>query len=407
MSRYMYKVRDGRGELSTGVVEGASLEDAGSSLRSQGKFIVKITQIDDGEHTFEDAGPTRRKKITRTDVMVFAHQMAVMIETGVPISEALDCVVDQCPKESFKTVLADVAERVQAGNEFSRALQEHPKVFPTIMTSLIRAAEVSGKLGTILERVAQYLAKEQAVTRKIRGALTYPAIMLSLVGVVTIFLLTFVLPRFAGIYESRGATLPAPTQFLMALSNLLTEQWQMLGGTLLLVVIAGFMFMQSPSSKTVFDFLKLNMPLIGPLFSKLYLTRACRTMGTMLAAGVPILEMVGIVRNVTENTYFDALWDEVDQGLQRGSQLSAPFFQSNLVPRSVAQMIYSGEKAGRVGSVMEKIAEFTEEEFDERVRQTTQYIEPLMVITMGLIIGFVAIALLLPIFNVGRVVGSG
>lgn len=408
MSRFIYKVRDHKGELSTGVVQAVSADEAGQVLRSQGKFIVRLDPIQHDPAASSTGGkPSAGTKIKRSEVAVFANQMAVMIETGVPVSEALDCIVDQCQNESFKAVLSDVTEKVQAGTELSRALGEYPRVFPTIMTSLIRAAEVSGQLGPMLQRISIYIEKEQKTIRKVRGAVTYPMVMLALVLTVTVFLLTFVLPRFAGIYETRGAALPTPTRLLIGMSNTMMDHWQSILASLCVAAVAGYLFVQSSAGRKLIDFVKLNTPLIGPLFRGLYLTRACRTMGTMINAGVPILEMVSIVRHVTDNSYYQELWDDVDESLKQGAQLSAPMFDSTLVPRSVAQMIYSGEKAGRVGQVMEKVAQFSEDEFDESVRQTTQYIEPMLVITMGLIIGFVAIALLLPIFNVSTVVSGG
>jgi type IV pilus assembly protein PilC len=328
------------------------------------------------------------------------------METGVPIAEALDCLIEQCDHEAFRIVLEDVNASVNAGGAFSDALERHAHIFPNIMISLIRAAEVSGTLGSMLHVVSGYLAKEQRTAKKIKSALTYPAMMLVLVAAVTVFLLIFVLPSFASIYADRGATLPAPTRMLMSISNGAQTWWHIAIGGALAAAAAVVLALRTAGGRALYDTFLIRTPVLGTLFKKLYITRAFRTMGTMLAAGVPILEMVQIVRQVTPNRVFLKLWDETEANLNQGAQLSAAMFDSPLIPRSIAQMVFAGEKAGRMGPVMDKVADFTEEEFDEQVSATTQYIEPAITLLMGGVIGFVAIALLLPIFTVSNVVAS-
>ncbi len=407
MNRFMYKSRDGRGELATGVVQAATVEDASRLLRGEGKFILSLNAVNHDDEVADPAAERTRTRVKRKQIINFAHQLAIMIDTGVPISEALDCIVEQTDDEVFKEVLEDVTSQVQAGGELSTALRKYPKVFPEVMTSLVRASEISGTMGSMLDRVSVYMAKEQATVKKIRGALAYPAVMLFLVIAVTIFLLVFVLPTFAEIYDSRGAALPMPTRILMFLSSGLIGYWYLWVGGVIGSGLTFSLMLKTPTGRRLLDYIKLNIPLIGNLFQKLYIARACRTMGTMIDAGVPILDMVSIVRQVTNNVFYEDLWDDVDERLRQGSQLSEAMFTSPLIPRSVAQMIHSGEKAGRMGHVVQRIAEYTEEEFDEQVKQATQFIEPALIATMGCIVGFVAISLLLPIFSISKVVAGG
>jgi type IV pilus assembly protein PilC len=435
MAQFQYKARDGRGQLSEGTVAAPSASQAGAILRGQGMFVIAVkeavgkaakaarpaakpkAETDTATKPYnapvQDAGaddwePTvGRQKIRRQDVITFAHQLAVMVDTGVSISEALSCCADQSESEGFKKVLVEVADEVRGGRELSAALALHEKVFPTVMVSLVRASEMSGTMGKMLDRISKYMAKEAVTTRKIKSALTYPAIMITAVLLITSGLLLFVLPRFASIYSNRGAALPAPTQLLMGLSDSIQNFWWAYLLVIAGLVTTGVMGFTTEAGRRITDRLKLNMPVIGTLFRKLYVTRSMRTMGTMLEAGVPILDMIPIVRSVTNNCHFDEFWDEVDNRLRNGSQLSAPFFSSELIPRSVAQMVFAGEKSGRLGDVMYKVAEYTEDEFDEQVKQATNYIEPAMVVTLGAIIGFVAIALLLPIFQVSSVASGG
>jgi type IV pilus assembly protein PilC len=412
MPRFLYQARDGRGESLTGVVQAVSLEEAGRMLRGEGKFIVKLAPTADeapaGAASEAPAAGScaRHGKVKRGEVIYFAHQLAVMMQTGVPLSEALQCCVDQAQNPAFKAVLDDVAKSVQAGGEFSSALHKYPKVFPTVMPSLIRASEVSGTMGTMLDRIAGYMTKEAATIKHIRSAMMYPLFMMAMALGVTIFLLAFVLPRFAKIYTAKKAVLPAPTRLLLFLSDSLVSYWWLWLALAIAGSVGGYFFSKSPSGRRFFDYLKLHTPIIKHVFTQFYLSRACRTMGTMTAAGVAMLDMVAIVKQVTQNVYYDELWDAVDDRLRAGSQLSEPLFASPLVPRSIAQMIYSGEKSGRLGQVLTRVAEFTEEEFDRVVKTATQFIEPLMIGVMGGLIGFVAISLLLPIFTVGKVMAG-
>lgn len=409
MPEFLYKVRSAAGELSTGLITAASVAEAGGKLRSDGHFIVKIDPSRSGDKSKKsekEGVVAKNARVPRPLIIAFAHQLAVMVETGVPISEALHCIAGQCDSDEFKAVLKEVAGQVEAGGELSNALGTYPRVFPPIMVSLVRASELSGTMGTMLERISNYLGKEFQTYKKIKGAMTYPAVMLVMVLAVTVGLLIWVLPRFAGIFESKGATLPLPTRMLMFLSDSLMQNWYLWVGGVVAGVV-GFMFARKTHwGRRLLDQIKLKAPIFGDLFSKLYVTRATRTMGTMISAGVPVLDMISIVRDVTRNTLYEELWANVDDRLRQGSQLSDALFDSPLIPRSVAQMIYAGEKSGRLGPTMEKIAGFTEEEFDEQIKTTTNLIEPTMVAIMGGIVGFVAIALLLPIFSVSSVVGG-
>ncbi len=417
MSRFNYKVRSGNGELITGVVNAASLEEAGAILRGEGKFVVDLSPAREGAAATSRSSTSstssgnavhgKRMRIRRDDVITFAHQMAVMIDTGVPMSESLHCVADQCINLNFRDVLTDVAERVNAGSDFSTALNQHPKIFPPVMISLMKASEASGTMGQMLDRVSSYLAREQAIIKKVRGALIYPCFMFLMLVGVTVFLLTFVLPKFAAIYQTRDSALPLPTQILMTISNTMVLHWPWVVGAVVAVVAGFFVFRGTAAGQRSLDYAKLHVPLLGPLFNKLYISRATRTMGTMIAAGVPILDMVTISRAVTANHFYEKLWDDVTDKLKHGSQLSDGLFASPLVPRSVSQMVYSGEKSGRLAPVMEKIADFTESDFEQQVKTVTQFIEPAMVAAMGLIVGFVAVALLLPIFTIGRIMAKG
>jgi type IV pilus assembly protein PilC len=410
MAQFSYQARNQRGEMVSGVVTAETEAEAARVLRVDGKFVTRL-QKTDGDDDAVEVSPLsiaqHGRRVRREEVIYFCHQMAIMMQTGVPISEALDSITRQTASIHFKAVLQDVTDTVQGGVSLSLALARHQRVFPTLMVSLIQASEASGTMGEMLERISMYLTKERQTLKKVRGALMYPMFMFAVAMLVTVFLLLFVLPRFAKIYENRGAALPLPTQLLISTSNIALTYWYV-GVAAIVAAVAGVIALnRSEGGRRFLDQLKLNLPLLGPLFNQLYITRAMQTMGTMIAAGVPMLEMVSITRRVTQNACYQGLWDRVDEKLRHGAQLSDPLFESSLIPPSISRMIHSGEKSGRLGMVMQRIAEFTESDFDESVKRTTQFIEPVMVCVMGLVIGGVAISLLLPIFSVGRVMAGG
>ncbi len=409
MPNFSYQARDHSGQISTGTLVADSIAEAGRLIRGEGKFIVKLAESRSGAASASTDVPMKHhyRNIKRDEVIHFSHQMSVMIDTGVTLGEALDSISDQTTNEHFKAVLADVNSQVQAGQAFSVALESHSKVFPNLMISLLKASEASGTMGQMLERISAYLTKERNTLKSVRGAMIYPIVMMIMAFSVTIFLLAFVLPRFSKIFANRGAALPMPTRLLLGISDFLVNYWYVPTGLVVLLIGTVIYLRTQAWGRKFLDGIKLNMPLLGNMFRQLYITRATRTMGTMIAAGVPMLDMISITRDVTRNSHFEELWDDVDSQLREGVQLSTALFESPLIPGPVSRMIHSGEKAGRLGMVMEKIAEFTEHDFDEAVKRTTEFIEPAMVGFMGALIGFVAISLLLPIFSVGRVMAGG
>ncbi len=343
-------------------------------------------------------------KVPRADVIQLATQLSIMVDTGVTLSEALNCIAAQVEKPNFKLLLTDLSEKVHAGTDFSSACAQHPRSFPRVFVALIRASEKTGMMGKLLTRATQYMRDEQETIRRVRGALTYPAIMMLFAISTTIFLLAGVLPKFTRIYASKGAALPTPTKMLMLVSQFVIDHSISLPVGVLLLAAGIYAALHTTQGLRTWHWIELRLPLLGGLFRKLHLSRGLRTVGTVAGSGVGLLDCVQIVKDLTSNTYFRQLWDDVIDQLQAGRQLSEPLFTSNLVPRPIAQMIQSGEKSGKVAQVMEQIATFSEQELKEKITELTRYIEPLMIAVMGAIIGSVTIALLLPIFTISRVV---
>jgi type IV pilus assembly protein PilC len=261
-------------------------------------------------------------------------------------------------------------------------------------------------MALMLGRVGNYLSKERRTARQIKGALTYPLFMMIFAVAITTFLMAFVLPRFAKIYAQRSATLPAPTKALIAMSDFLTHQYMYYGPVALALIVTLILWMRRSSGKRVLDWLKLNTPVLRTMFSQLYLTRIARTMATLLNAGVNLLDIIDICRGVTDNTYYARLWNQMERDVRAGKQISDTVFESKIIPPNVASMINAGERSGRLSQVMERVSEFSEQELDTAVKSATAYIEPIMIMGMGLLVGGIAMALLLPIFSMGKVLSG-
>ncbi len=405
MPAFVYTARDSSGQPISGVLVADTASDVSRMLRADGKFPVSIKLEEDT--TPEQPISSRGIKVSRTDVIQLSAQLAIMVETGVTITEALECIAQQTEKPKLKALVEDLAKYVHDGGDFSGALSRHPRSFPQLFVTLIKASEKSGMLGKLLVRASNYLRDEADTIKRVRGALIYPGIMLSFAITTTIFLLAFVLPRFAGIYAGKEAALPMPTRILMAASDFIVGNWLALLSGLVVMVVAGMFYFRTRQGSRVAHYIQLNFPLLGGMFRKVYLARGLRMLGTMGGAGVTLSDSVAMTRDMCGNSYFRDMWDEVSDQIHAGKQLSEPLFQQpHLVPRSVAQMLLSGEKSGKLNTVLEQVASYSEQEMRDKITEMTRYIEPAMIVIMGAIIGGITLALLLPVFTISRVVAQ-
>ena len=342
--------------------------------------------------------------MSRADIIQFSTQLAIMVETGVTLVEALDCIATQATKPNVKRLVEDLNSTVRAGNDLSSALARHPRSFPRLYVALIRAAEKSGMLSKLLHRATQYIRDEHEVIRRVRGALTYPAIMFAFACTTTLFLLAFVLPRFTTIYANKGAALPVPTKILMSISGFLVAHWATLSLGTIAAVAAFWFYIHSTTGRRVWHAVQLHVPLMGGMFRQLHLARGMRMIGTMATAGINLVDCVSTANELCSNVHYQSMWSDVSNRIQQGKPMAEALANSPLVPRSVAQMIHSGEKGGKLGHVMEQVANYAEQELKEKIADLTRYIEPAMIVVMGVIIGGVSLALMLPIFTISRVV---
>jgi len=403
MPTFAYTARDAAGQSVSGTLTAASIADVGRMLRLEGKFPINVQPSSHAVTTGARGGI----KVSRKDVIQLSTQIAIMVETGVTIVDALECIGQQAAKPKLIELMKDLSAQVQSGGDFSTALSKHPRSFPTLYVALIKASEKSGMLPKMLQRATEYIRDEAEIVRKVKGALTYPGIMCAFACTTTIFLLIFVLPRFTALYASKQAALPVPTQILMAISDVLLHWWMVLVPCLTIVVGGtwwGTKFTQV--GRRMLHTVQLHAPMFGGMFRQMHLARSLRMIGTMASSGVHLVDCVTTARDLCDNVHFQNLWTQVEQQLHVGKQFSEPLFESPLCPKPIAQMISSAEKSGKLATVMEQVAGFSEQELKERITEMTRYIEPAMIVVMGVVIGGVTMALLLPVFTISRVMSQ-
>ena len=392
---YQYRVRDPMGNTHEGTIEAASTEEATQQLRRDGFHVLQLDEAG-------DEGGLIPKGVSRSELIYVTAQLAIMVDTGITLSTALSGIVEQETNPTLRKVLKQLKEEVEGGQDFSTALARFPKYFDKTYVSLVKASEATGTLGTMLDRIAAYLRKELETRGKVRAALAYPAVMMVIASGVTVFLLTYILPKFTPLFKSKGTKLPAPTLVMMWLSDAMLGYWYLwLVGAV--AVVAGFLYgRRTEAGRKVIDWLKINSPIIGPMFRKVTISRSIRTLGTMLTSGVPIMEAIRLAGAVSGNYYYERLWQHVLDEVTGGKRICEILQGNPLFPRVLVQMISAGEDTGKLDVVLEKVSTYYDGEVETSLKATTSMIEPIMISVMGVVVGTIGLALLLPIFSLSK-----
>ncbi|MBN1973563.1 MAG: type II secretion system F family protein [Sedimentisphaerales bacterium] len=369
--------------------------------------------VHSSESLLQTGEPVRRKlyraKVQSSELILFTTQLSVMLDSGVVLSDALDAIAEQAENGTLKTIILDVAARVKGGENFSKSLAEYPKAFNPMFISMVKASEASGRMAEMLNVLSGYLNFETETRKRIKSALTYPFIMALMAVAATGTLMFFVLPRFMGIYEAKGAALPKITQILVNFSKILGNFEIMTGivTTLIFLSIVLYYWAGTISGKRVIDLLKIRTPVIGTMFIDTVITRSMRIMSTMINTGVNLLDSIEVIQGACENYYFQRLWIGVDEKIRDGYQLSESILISHgrsLIAPGIIQMLRAGEKSGKIGDVCDKVSVFYEKKLEASIRNVMTLIEPIMITILGSIIGTIAIALLLPVFRISTVI---
>lgn len=346
-----------------------------------------------------------RRPVRRTDVIFFTTQLAVMIETGVSLSTALAGLIHQEQNPTFRAILEQLRYAVESGQDFSAALAKHPKLFDKTYVSLVKASEATGTLGEMLSRISEYLRRQHETISKVRASLTYPVVMLVMALAVTIFLLTWVLPQFTPIFASRGVDLPKATLVLMVVSDALIAHWYWWLAGLIVLIVSLVYAKRTPKGQEVWDSIKINLPIVGPAVKKVVISRSIRTLGVMVEGGVSMLDAIQLAADVSGNIHYERLWLRVLDQVTAGNEINDGLNDDRLFPPTLRQMIASGEETGKLNVVLGQASEFYDRQVEIALKTTTSILEPLMIAIMGVIVGGIGMALLLPIFSLSRPMG--
>ncbi len=343
---------------------------------------------------------------SKKEILNVTNQLAVMIRAGISLQDCLESIAEQVEKQKFKAVISDLKMRIEAGQSFSQALAEHPQVFSNLYINMVAAAEASGSLSDMLQKLAEYLDQEAETRSQVIGAMVYPVIIAVMAVTVTIFLLCFVLPRFTAIFAGKEHLLPLPTIILMAASRLLRNYWIFVLPTIAASIWGFWYFINTRSGRLWWDKTKLTLPLIRTLCRSLYITRSLHTMGVLTRAGVPILNTISITAHIAGNALYKKMWLGVYEEVRQGKKIASSLTRYGLMPSSVVQMIKSGEDSGNVGDVLRDVSSYYARELKTVIKMVTSMIEPIMIVVMGVLVGFIATSIILPIFKMSQVVTS-
>jgi len=408
MPHYRFQVRQAGGQVTGGTLAAESAAAAAAQLRTQGGHVLQLVPVREGGRDASgllailnwSSGPSQK------DILDFTTQLAVMIRAGISIRAALEGISEQVQNPGFRKVLQQIRSDVEAGRQFSEAIARYPKLFSPLYVNMVRASEMSGSFAKMLDRIAAYLAQEIETRKMVLGASIYPGIIATMAISVTVFLLTFVLPRFAGVFKGKEEALPAPTRFLMGLSSFMVEWWWALS-LVAATAIAGFLlFIRTELGSFWWDRFKLTVPVLNRMFRALYISRSLHTMGELLNAGVPMLDTIAITGDISGNQLFRRMWRGVYGAVKQGKKVQTQLARSRLLPRSVVQMIAAGEESGKLGETLDEISGYYAKALRDAIKAVTSMIEPIMIVLMGGIVGFIAMAIILPIFKMSNLVSG-
>jgi type IV pilus assembly protein PilC len=387
----------------TGEIEAPNEAFVIAQLRRQQIVPVKI------KNKPRDLGlriPGRKGKVSRRDLAIFTRQFATMIDAGLPLVQCLDILGMQQENQAFKQVILKVKEDVESGSTFADALEKHPKVFDELFVNLVSAGEVGGILDTILARLAAYIEKAMKLAKQVKSAMVYPSTILAVALIVTTVLLLYVIPIFGQMFQDFGAALPAPTLIVLAISTY-TRKYFLLGLVLIIVLVLAFRwYYKQEGGRRRIDRFLLRVPIFGDLLRKIAVARFSRTLGTMVSSGVPILESMDIVAKSAGNKIIEEAIVKARASISEGKTISEPLAESKVFPIMVTQMVSVGEATGALDTMLNKIADFYDDEVDAAVGALTSLLEPMLMIFLGVVIGGLVIAMYLPIFKLAGVVGG-
>jgi len=402
MPHFIWKGKNSYGEKRKGVIEAPNIDSARGHLK---KIRITTTKIKEKPKDLFENVEMFKPKVTGKDVVVFTRQLSTMIDAGLPLVQGLEILGNQQENPTFKKILLQVRSDVETGTTFADALKKHPKVFDSLFCNMVEAGEIGGILDTILSRLSIFMEKSMVLKKRVKGAMTYPIICLCISIVILGVILIFVVPVFDKMFADFGSALPVPTQIVVNMSNFVKHNFLYGIAFIAFAIFAFKKFYATEKGEKKIDALILQFPVFGDLIRKVAVAKFSRTLGTMLKSGVPILESLQVVARTAGNKVIEIAIFRTSDAISEGRPIAEPLEETGVFPSMVVQMINVGEAVGALDAMLEKIADFYDEEVDQAVDNLTAMIEPFMMVFLGGMIGGLVVAMYLPIFKMGEVVG--
>jgi type IV pilus assembly protein PilC len=404
MAQFKYSARNATGKVVEGVIEAPIQRIAMEKLRSQRFTVMAVNEVKGGRMDFLQKITFFQGGVKSKDLVIFSRQLATLVSAGVPIVQGLNILAEQIPSPVFKQIICAVRSDIESGIAIADAMKKHPKAFSELYVSMIRAGETGGVLDTILERLSGFLEAAEELKGKVRGAMVYPLVISGVATAVTLFLLIAVIPTFKSVFASFGSELPAPTQVLIGISELLRHYFIFLA----LVPVGLFVALQkwhkTEKGRSFIDGRLIRIPVIGELLKKVAISKFTRTLGTLIKSGVPILQALDTVAKTSGNKVVEEAILKARESIREGEKIADPLKQSGIFPPMVIQMIAVGEETGNLETMLAKIADFYDQEVDTAVKAMTSLIEPVIICVMGVVVGAIVICMFLPIFQMSSLV---
>lgn len=409
MPTFVYEARDATGQLRKDTIEAANLRAATQRLQEQRMTVIQIKAKAAGAGADGIAGLlSRMRKVDEQALVVFSRQFATMINAGLAMVRCLDILSEQTEDKKLRETLIQVRRDVEGGSTLSNSLAKHPQVFSMLYISMVKAGEMGGVLDEVLERLAGFMEKDFALKKKVKSALTYPVVILLMASGIVFFLVTYILPTFVALFEGMSLALPLPTQILIAITKGARNPAVMIP-LIIMMGIGSFMvgqYIKTPAGRKQYDMMKLNIPVFGLLNRKVSISRFCRTLGTLLSSGVPIMQALEIVGRASGNEIIAMTVTKVRESIREGESIASPLGASGMFPPMVTQMVAVGEETGNLDAMLSKIADFYDTEVEYMLASLTSMLEPIMIVGMGGIVGFIVISVFLPLYQlIGNIGG--
>ncbi len=402
METYHYEATTRDGNVVSGTIEVANERSAIDRVQDMGYFPIKVSKAVDRENFFDRILTSTQGRVTEKDIMAFTYQVGVLLDAGFALERSISILSDLTEKKKLKLLLKEILSQIRSGKAFSDALSKYPKTFPVFYVNMIKAGEAGGFLEDSITRMAVYLENSEGLKSDVRSALIYPGFLCFVGGAAVIMLLAFVVPQFSKIFSDMGQTLPLPTVMLLAVSGLITNYWWLILLIVVAVVVMLRRYVSTENGRKAWDNLKFKLPVFGTLFKETAVSRFARTLGTLLASGVPLLNAFQIVKGTLESDKISDIITSVRESARKGKGISEALRNSDIFPPIAVHMVTVGEETGRLDEMLIKIADRFDIEVRTTVKRMLALLEPALILLMGLVIGFIVISMLLAIFSINE-----